>query len=97
MVKKKRNPSDAGGNPIGSSNGDMLGYRLSNSLSLLNVQLEFSTPYLITMIESYPNFRRNQLPPEELLCFLSILGNQPSELDLLDVLECGREFQVFRK
>jgi hypothetical protein len=49
MAKKKRNPSDVGENPMGSSNGDMLGYRLPNSLSLLNVQLECSTSHLLPL------------------------------------------------
>ncbi len=71
MEKKKRNQSDIGENSMGSSNGEMLGYRLSNSLSLLNCP----TLYLITTIESYPHFGRNQPVLEEFLCIFTRLGS----------------------
>ena len=53
-AEKKGNPSDEGENPMGSPNGDMLRDPLSNSLSLLKVQLECSTPYLLLQLNRTP-------------------------------------------
>ena len=72
MVKKKRNPSDTGENPMGPSNGDILRYSLSNSLSLLEVQLECSTPYPIPL-NGIPILEEINPSPENFLSFFNRL------------------------
>ena len=78
MVKKKRNPSDVGENPMGSSNGDMLSYLLSNSLSLLNVQLECSTPYLLPRLNLIPISDEINSPGENICVFSAGCERSPA-------------------
>jgi hypothetical protein len=75
VVKKKRNPSDVGENPMGSSNGDMLSYLLSNSLSLLNVQLECSAPYLLPRLYLIPISDEINSPQEKIFVFFQQVVN----------------------
>jgi hypothetical protein len=75
-AKKKRNPSDIGENPMGSSRVVccVILCQIPSLLLKVHSNVQFLT---FAMYESYPHFARNQSPPGRILCYSWTGANLP--------------------